>query len=368
MPPQKVTTTLAKKLGAKLATAHQENVGKDYKGSAGGDLPEGITNGIAKLTSAKFGIFEQGDNKGQFYFMASGIVVDVPQDDLKWAIGLRTQWGPEPICDTVSKAGAQFNKTTAEHLEKVYNLWRGLGVNPDEIDAGEDGALEATAEAMQNAGIYFKFRTWKGKETPQFPNPRVQHDWGRACEYSPPEDAGGVQDETPPAPAPVAKPAPKVATPAAKLAAPAKGPAAKAKPAPAPEPEPAAEYTDTADIDSLLAAANDDSDETAQVNAQQALKDQAMSLGHDEATCDACPTWEALVALIKGEDAPTAEAFAVGEHYYYCPPDPKTKKPGKKVQCEVIAVDADAGTVDLQNGTNPKIKYKGVATDKLEGA
>ena len=228
---QKVTTTLAKKLGAKLATAHQENIGKEYKGSAGGDLPEGITNGIAKLTSAKFGIFEQGDNKGQFYFMASGIVVDVPQDDLKWAIGLRTQWGPEPICDTVSKAGAQFNKSTAEHLEKVYNLWRGLGVNPDEIDAGTDGALEATAEAMQNAGIYFKFRTWKGKETPQFPNPRVQHDWGRACEHSPPEDAGGVQDETPSAPP--AKPATKPAIPAAKpAAAPAKAPAKKPAPAP----------------------------------------------------------------------------------------------------------------------------------------
>lgn len=375
MPPQKVTTTLAKKLGAKLATSHAEVAGNERKPDNGGEMPADISNGIAKLTSMKIGEYKDGKNKGQPFFMASGIAVEIPQPELKWAVGLRTQIGPIPLCDTEAQ-DPQYNKSFADHWNEVLDILRGFGIDTNEMDVTTDGAVEQTLEALQSAGLYFRFRTWKAKKRakgdprykeqydgPNAPDPRTNHVWGLACEYAPPEDAGGVDDETPPTPVPVAKPAPKAAAPAAKPAAPAKAPAKK--PAPPPPVEVAPEYTDDQDIDSLLAAANDESDETAQANAQQALKDQAMSLGHDEATCDACPTWEALVAIIKGEGA--AEAFAVGEHYYYCPPDPKTKKPGKKVQCEVIAVDADKGTVDLQNGTNPKVKYKAVSTDKLTG-
>lgn len=362
MPPQKVTTTLAKKLGTKLATAHGAVAANERKADNGGDMPAGVTNGIAKLTSMKFGEYKDGPNKGQPFFMASGIAVEIPQPELQYGIGLRTQVGPIPLCDTKRKDGTVV--AMADHWNEVLDVFRGFGVDTNEIDVSTDGAVESLCETLQSAGLYFRFRTWASKVTEQYPNPRTNHVWGLACEYRPAEDAGGVQDETSPAPA--TKPAPAAAKPAPKAAvAPAKGPASKPKPAPAPKPEPAAdEYTDQGDIDSLLAAANDDSDESAQAAAQQALKDQAMALGHDEATCDACPSWEDLVALIKGE---AASAFTVGENYFYAPPDPKTKKPGKKVQCEVTAVDEEKGTVDLKNVANPKVVYKKVPTDKLEG-
>jgi hypothetical protein len=40
------------------------------------DLPGGITNGVARLTSCYFGVIGQGDNKGKKFWRASGTVVE----------------------------------------------------------------------------------------------------------------------------------------------------------------------------------------------------------------------------------------------------------------------------------------------------
>lgn len=361
MPPQKTTVSLVKKLGKKLVEAHQAKAGEEYKASGGAELPDGIVNGVARLTSCKFGVYEKGDMVGEPYFMASGVVVDTPQNpDLKWCVGLRTSVGPEPICDTPTRS----RKTVEDHLGWVYNLWRGLGVDTNSIQADKDGALEAVAAALQEAKPYFRFRTWKGEKqtTGQYAGkePRVNHDWGQACEWADGDGGGQVEDDSAAAPPPPPKTAAKSnAKPATKKA-------------PEPEPEPASDYSDADDVDSLLAIANDDSDAEAQADAQQKLKDQAMALGHSEEACDGADSWEALVDLIKG-GAPSADddsepwAPKKEEVYLYAPVDPKTKKPGKKIECEVVAVDSAKQTVDLKNTVNQKLTYKAIPWSKLEG-
>lgn len=360
---QKTTVSLVKKLGKKLVEAHQAKAGEEYKASGGAELPDGIVNGVARLTSCKFGTFERGDMVGEPYFMASGVVVDTPQNpDLKWCIGLRTSVGPEPICDTPTRS----RKTVEDHLGWVYNLWRGLGVDTTSIQADKDGALEAVAEALQAAKPYFRFRTWKGQVQTTGPyagkEPRVNHDWGQACEWTEGDDAGQVEDDSAAAPPPPPKSAAKTT--------------AKTSPkkAPEPKPEPSADdYSDSEDVDSLLVIANDDSDAEAQAEAQQKLKDQAMALGHSEEACDGAESWEALVEMIKN-GAPSDESAEEEpwtpkkeEVYLYAPMDPKTKKPGKKVECEVVAVDAANKTVDLKNTVNQKLTYKAIPWSKLEG-
>lgn len=361
MPPQKTTISLVKKLGKKLVEAHQAKAGEEYKASGGAELPDGISNGVARLTSCKFGVYEKGDLAGEPFFMASGVVVDTPQNaDLKWCVGLRTQVGPEPICDTPTKS----RKTVEDHLGWIYNLWRGLGVDTNSIQADKDGALEAVAEALQSAKPYFRFRTWKGQVQTTGPyagkEPRVNHDWGQACEWADSDGGGQVEDDSAAAPPPPPKPAAKTAKPATKKA-------------PEPEPEPASDYSDADDVDSLLAIANDDSDPEAQADAQQKLKDQAMALGHSEEACDGTDSWEALVDLIKGgapsTDGDDSEPWTPKkeEVYLYAPIDPKTKKAGKKIECEVVAVDAAKQTVDLKNTVNQKLTYKAIPWSKLEG-
>ena len=57
----------------------------------------------------------------------------------------------------------------------------------------------------------------------------------------------------------------------------------------------------------------------------------------------------------------------VEDVYLFRAPDAKTKKPGKPVECEVIAVDEKTRTVKLKNLANPKATYDKVAWDALEG-
>lgn len=190
------------KLGAKLKKAVEAHKDDEVRYSGGGsDLPGGIENGIARLVLCKFGVYEKGDMKGEYYFRAQGVVVSPKVYNGIPIEGLRTSIGPEPMCDTPNKT----RKTVEEHVDWVLNELRKLGIDTSEMGA-ED--LETTAEALQEDGPYFRFRTWQGQKRkkgeagyneaydgPNAPDPRVNHSWAGAIEGYDPENAEEGDDE-----------------------------------------------------------------------------------------------------------------------------------------------------------------------------
>ena len=205
MAKQTAKTGLVAKLGTKLAKAVEAHKGDETKFAGGGvDLPKGIENGIAQLVTCKFGVYEKGDFTGEYYFMASGIVVSPKKHAGIPIEGLRTSIGPEPICETPNKS----RKTVDEHIAWVMNELRKLGV--DTADLGPDD-LETTVEAIQETKPHFRFRTWAGDKRkkgepgyneqydgPNAPDPRVNHQWNGAVDMDSSEEESDeeVEDNT----------------------------------------------------------------------------------------------------------------------------------------------------------------------------
>lgn len=373
MPSQTVKSGLAGKLGAKVTEVLQENKDTEATYSGGGDCPAGIDNGVAKLVEFKFSQYKDGEMKGEYFMYAAGIVVAPDVHNGMPIKGLRTSI-MEPLCDTPNRKRA----TAEDHVLWVQNEMKKLGVTPESVDD-----LETCAEALKEAAPYFRFRTWKGEATKEYPNPRVNHDWNgtKGLEnWVPEEGDGGVVDETgdgePAEEAPKAPPKP-TSTAKKPAAAPATKPtttksaAKKPAPAPEPEPEPAAEDNNWDEL--AEQADNGDTD------AQQALKAQCDLFNIDEEAVEQASNWTEVADLLKaaateqegGEPAEPEEAAAewepsVGDVVKFNPIDPKTKKPGKKaVECEVKTVDKNKKIVNLQNLDDKKQSYKGISWDSL---
>ena len=181
--------------GAKYNKAIKKHRADETKMPGGGDLPPGIENGIAQLTECKFGTYEKGDMKGEPFFRAAGIVVapeeiSLGKSGMMKVQGLRTSIGPEPICDTPNRS----RKTIDEHFDWVLNELRKLGAETEEVESGEE--VEALAQELKESGVYFRFRTWQGEATKQYPNPRVNHVWGGVAEGFDEDIPDDVDDDT----------------------------------------------------------------------------------------------------------------------------------------------------------------------------
>lgn len=346
------------KLGNRLKTAHAKHANDETTFSGGGELPAGIENGVAQLVECKFGTYEKGDNQGEFYFYAAGIVVSpvAMPDGLKVA-GLRTSI-MEPLCDTPTRSRATFD----DHLAWIYNELRKLGVNTAELDPSN---LEAVAEALKQAKPYFSFRTWKGQKATEGPykdqEPRVQHQWNGLREFN--EASGqssGVEDNT--LPEPESKPIPTTTkSPTTK-----QQPTKQKQPTKQPEPEPQPEFNEFQDLDSLLEAAEGDDGEEAIAK----LTEMAIAAGASEDEVTNSASWADVVEMIKNprnapventvtEAEPEEEEWnpSVGDVYKYQPMDPKTKKPAVnpktkkplKIEVEVTKVDPVKHLVDVKD-------------------
>ena len=355
---------LAKKLGQKGQEALAKHKA-DETTYGQIELPPGIEGGTAQLVDCRFGEYENGDNKGQLYFYAAGIVVDptefTDKDGRVHKIeGQRTSI-MEAICDTPNRG----RKTVEEHMAWVLNELRKLGAETAELENLDN--VEAVAKALKDSKPYFNFRTWKGEATPQFPNPRTNHQWIKACEWdgdggdgSDVVDESGEAEPTPP-------PAKPAATPPAKKA-------------PEPEPEPAATFDENTPVEELVTAAN-----AGDTDAQQMLNARALAAGCPEDDVTNAADWEAVATLIEAagstaETETTEEAEwkpEVGEIYQYKVIDPKTKKPvidpktkkeAKPQEVEVTAVEEGKRLVNLKNLTNQKVTYKAISWDALESA
>jgi len=104
MPAKVSKSPLMAKLGNKLAESFDKHKDDETRYGGGSDLPKGIEGGIAQLVDCKFDTYKTGDNKGEFFFYAAGIVKAPKEVGGVPIVGLRTQIGPEPLCDTPDRS------------------------------------------------------------------------------------------------------------------------------------------------------------------------------------------------------------------------------------------------------------------------
>lgn len=327
-----------------LLKAHEEHKGDETTFSIGGDLPDGISGGVAQLIECKIKEIEKGKkNAGEYVFYAAGIVVSPKEFKGQRIEGMRTSI-VEMLCDTPQSTGKR--KTMSDHVAHMYNELRKLGLDTNSLNPQ---TLEKTLEALAQARPYFRFRTWKGQMQTSGPyanqEPRVQHTWEGACEYSL-GDESAVEDNT---------------ESVVEEVAPDDSDSDKEVPA---------GFDETnGDLASLLAAAND-GDEAAQGR----LQTLALANGAKQREIDKAPDWVAVAELCgykeDSEDADeggSSEEPEVEQVCKYRPIDPKTKKPVKEAQdCEVMEVDTKNKTVKLKNLDNIKLVYKSVPWSALE--
>lgn len=339
MPAKMATGGLAGKLNKKAFESHKND---ETVYSGGGECPAGIESGVAQLVECKFDQYKEGDMKGQYFFYAAGVVVTPKIHDGVPVLGLRTSIR-EPLCDTPNRS----RKTQDEHIAWVLNELRKLGVDTSELGVDD---LEATAAALKEAGPHFRFRTWKGEATKEYPNPRTNHQWQgiRGLEDFVPEDETAdavVEEDAADGDEEEVEEAPK------KTAAKKKAVAKKQ-----PEPEPEEEEEDSEDLDTLAESA-DDNDEDAAVR----LTELATAAGITEKKIESAKNWKAVVKMIRdaspaeeedtsdeGEEESDSEEESadpeVGEIWMYKPHGSK-----KAVECEILSVNADNETVTLKN-------------------
>jgi hypothetical protein len=200
MPAQTVKSGILSKFAGKLngALARTKNNEVSYGIQ---DLPGGIVNGTAKLTECKFDLFKTGDNSGQPYFLAMGVVVSPDSVKLKDGStvpvrGLYTRIMIGLVDGKDFRTGKPV-PVDAENgaMARVVNEMKKLGADPASL--GDVSELETLAAALKHAGPTFRFSTREGKPTQQYPTPKVFESWGGVVEFHQDEDAGaGVDDQT----------------------------------------------------------------------------------------------------------------------------------------------------------------------------
>lgn len=310
MPRQTKKSGLFGKLGKRGREAFDSHKADTTSYGAGGDLPPGIEGGIAQLVDCRFDVYKKGEGlKGEYFFYAAGIVKS-PKDHNGVRIeGLRTSI-MEPVCDTPGRK----REGVDDHIDWILNEFRKLGV--DTGDASYD-QLEDLAEAIKQTQPHFRFRTWQGQVTDQYPNPRVNHEWRGLCEHAEDDGADDVVDDTE---------------------------------------EDDADEDDAGGVDLAdLAAKADDGDENAQIELGKLAEEAGIDAEEIE-------TWAEVADAISNpadDDDEDAEPPAKGKVCYYKPPRAR-----KSVECETTAVFANKETCNLKSLDDGKI-FKAVPWGKL---
>lgn len=338
MAKQTVTSNLLSRLGARGEAAFQKAKGAETTLPNAG-LPAGIEGGIARLDSIKFGVYKDGDFKDQLYYMAAGTMLKPVTHEGMRIQGLRTQIGPIPLCDK-PKSQSKTMKTMEDAIGFVCNELRKLSANTKTLP--NINTMEAVAAALEKQKPYFTVRTWKGQKQTTGPyankEPRVTQEWcGVIKDYKEtPEDEVNEQPTTPD------EVDLQQATPD--------------EPAESQEDTGAdgSEGGDEIDLDALVASASQDNEEEDTVAAREQLTSMAAELGYD---ANQIETWEEVKGYIEagepnpeasGDEATAEDPYAVTKLWGY-KPVVGGKKAAKHIECEIIAVQPDKGTVHLKN-------------------
>ena len=389
-----VKSGLMAKYGSKLDQAVQAHA-EDETTYGRIQLPPGINNGVAQLVECKFDVYKSGQNEGEYYFRAAGVVMEPAVVHTKDGdIVVRGQQTSImiPVCGTKTQGGKET--TQQEHVADILNEMRRLGAKFSA--KGGASQLEQLAEGLKQVKPFFKFTTslrkartkdqtdgvWEnwhgtnGLEDYVPPEEEFVNDENEQVEVEEPEEVEEVEEEAKPAKsAPKTKPVPTKNPPQPPKKAPPK--------APEPEPEDEPEgFTEFGDLDSLVEQA--DKPGKAGQPARDKLNDWAVQLGATEEEVNDAANWGEVADMIRNgsgntetEQEPEEEQVEEeeeqdewvpeqGSMVQYKPQDPKTKRPVKTpVDCEVTAINSKKKTVTLKNHDDGKSVYKDVPWDDL---
>lgn len=377
MPPKSAKSVLSK-LGDKARKTFEESKKKEVN-YGNMELPEGLENAIARLVECKFGLVDKGDNKGKPFYYAAGIVEE-PEEFVDEK-GNKHRVAGQRTSVTITIADSK-NATEDQAIEKVTNEFGKLGVDMTNVSLDD---LETIAEGLAatkndpNNRIYFKFRTWKGAPSKEFPKPRVNHQWNGIVKDYQPEDTSSQRTEDNSGSDSNSTIEEVESTPKKKEEAPT--PKAKV---------PAPSANGFKELDELAKKAVKDK------TAQAKLEKYALDRGITPEAIEGATTWQQLVEMIKsyrpdaegeateGEESSSEESEEtveetqeeaedntpkVGRVYKFKPLDPKdaTKKKrlDKAIDCNCEAVDAEKQTVTLK-GIDKGTIYKGIKWTLLE--
>lgn len=333
MPPKRTMTGLAAKLGAQLQQAHEAHKSDPITTSSfSGDCPPGVDDGVAHLTMCKIDQYKPGTPMaGEYYLLVRGTVVSpVKTPDGKKAEGTNISFGPEPICDTPDRKSRQ---TIEQHWAYCLNLLKLLGVNTEEMDWSN---AEATCQQLQEIQPYIRFRSWLGRATPAYPNPRTNYDLVKIGENAVCEWDGEVTEDV----------ADNTAT------------------------DETGSGTDTNEATSDDAGSDElsqlaESAEGGDADAQNELTNRAKECGMEDEAAKA-NDWAGVADLIRtaeadGDSGKASAAPAVPSVKEVC----KYKANGKLVDVTVEKVHKPKKTCDLLNLTNRKTRYENVPWSAL---
>lgn len=191
--PASASSILAKLKQRGADKAWNKHKADETRFGAGGDLPSGIEGGVAQLTTAKLDTHKDGDNKGEPYLILTGIVKRPAVHGDVQTRGLRAM---KIVGLYARKARGGGKDTTMEDaIDNALNEMRKLGVETEGLTLDD---WPDVLNALQETKPHFRFRTWTGQATPQFPNPRVNVDFRGVIEdYVDDSDGSdGIVDET----------------------------------------------------------------------------------------------------------------------------------------------------------------------------
>lgn len=345
MPPSTTKSGLLAKLGAEGRKAFEEAKVAETTYSTNAEPPAGIRNGLAQLTSCKFDQHKDGDNKGEYFFYAAGIIVEPKEFGGMKCAGLRTSI-MEPLYPTPKRKRA----TVQDHVDWILNEFRKLGVDTADLEFDQ---LESVAAALEESKPHFNFRTWSGPPSTDYPVPRVNSDWLGVAEAVE-EVADEIVDATGSADA---------------FNEFEEAPEGEAEPTPEDETDGESEENDDNQFD--LAALLDGIDDNEE--AQQTLTDKAQALGIPLKQIESAPSWKAVGNMIEaklpqGEGEAEPEFEPKKKEVYLFIPDPKKLGKNKKpirVEIELTAVDAKKKTVAGRSVDDPKKTFASIPWDAL---
>jgi len=355
MPPQQQQANgLIAKMGNEAVKVFNEQKNRPNELNFGGSPPPGIENGVARLTKAYIGAYKDGKNKGKPYFMAMATIVSPQEHQGTPIFGMQFNLGPEALCNTPDVKGEKSRKTYAQHWKWMQDHLEDLGFSFRAIQDAKTGEeverrLLAGLAHLTTSKPFFKFRTWQGQPSKEFPNPKVNVVWGKKIDNYNMADAaaGHVEDNT-------SLPEPSEnghSEPFNEYENPGDGSADSPS-----EPE-------VVNLEELAATAG-----SGDRDAQEKLESLAMEAGYTAEEVAGAEDWSAVVGMIEApkngegdqeqnEDVAAAEP-APGDTVQFKPFDKKKNQRAKKaISCTVVSVNSAKKTVKLKSLVDNKTTY-----------
>jgi hypothetical protein len=185
--------------GSKAVEAFNRHKGDETEYGNFGELPPGIDGGVAQLVDCRVLEIKEGkQNAGELMFFARGVVVEPEEaEDPRTGLVVRTKNRSTTLSEPLFHTPGRARETFEQHMQHVLNQLRRLGLSTEDI-AATDEEFNAQLATLKESAPFFRFHTWQGPKSEQYPNPRVNHTWEGTQgleDYTPPDEGSPVEDD-----------------------------------------------------------------------------------------------------------------------------------------------------------------------------